>query len=101
MHPNADRLRVCVVDNGKEKINVVCGAPNARTGLVGVFAPVGTFIPGSDIPLKKGNIRGAESNGMMCSAAELQLSEESDGNIELPTDAPIGQPYAPLSLIHI
>ncbi|MBP7253596.1 MAG: phenylalanine--tRNA ligase subunit beta [Alphaproteobacteria bacterium] len=99
MHPNADRLRVCVVDNGKEKINVVCGAPNARTGLVGVFAPVGTFIPGSDITLKKGNIRGAESNGMMCSAAELQLSEESDGIIELPTDAPIGQPYAPYARI--
>ncbi len=98
-HPNADRLRVCVVDNGKEKINVVCGAPNARTGLVGVFAPVGTYIPGSDITLKKGLIRGAESNGMMCSAAELQLSEESDGIIELPADAPIGQPYAPYAKI--
>jgi phenylalanyl-tRNA synthetase beta chain len=93
-HPNADRLRVCVVDNGKEKINVVCGAPNARSGLVGVFAPVGTYIPGSDITLKKGNIRGAESNGMMCSSAELQTADDSEGIIELPADAPIGQSYA-------
>jgi len=94
-HPNADRLRVCVVDNGHEKVNVVCGAPNARAGLVGVFAPVGTYVPGSDITLKKGNIRGAESNGMMCSAAELQTAEESEGIIELPADAPLGQAYAP------
>lgn len=92
-HPNADRLRVCVVDTGTEKINVVCGAPNARSGLVGVFAPVGTYIPGSDITLKKGNIRGAESNGMLCSEAELQLPETIDGIIELPDDAPLGQSY--------
>ena len=92
-HPNADRLKVCVVDNGKEKLNVVCGAPNARSGLVGVFAPVGAYIPGSDITLKKGNIRGAESNGMMCSEAELQLPDTIDGIIELPADAPLGQSY--------
>ncbi len=94
-HPNADRLKVCVVDNGKEQVNVVCGAPNAREGLVGVFAPVGTYIPGSDITLKKGNIRGAESNGMMCSAAELQTADDSEGIIELPADVPVGLPYAP------
>lgn len=92
-HPNADRLRVCVVDSGSAQINVVCGAPNARAGLVGVFAPVGTYIPGSDITLKKGMIRGAESNGMMCSAAELQTANESEGIIELPADAPIGEAY--------
>ncbi len=93
-HPNADRLKVCVVDNGKEKLNVVCGAPNARSGLVGVFAPVGTYIPGSAITLKKSAIRGAESNGMMCSEAELQLPETVDGIIELPADAPLGKSYA-------
>ena len=92
-HPNADRLKVCVVDTGKEKINVVCGAPNARAGLVGVFAPVGTYIPGTAITLKKGNIRGAESNGMMCSEAELQCPETIDGIIELPSEAPLGQSY--------
>jgi phenylalanyl-tRNA synthetase beta chain len=93
-HPDADRLRVCVVQTGTAEVKVVCGAPNARAGLVGVFAPVGSVIPASGVTLKKGLIRGAESNGMMCSAAELQTAEESDGIIELPPDAPIGQPYA-------
>ncbi|MFN3672326.1 MAG: phenylalanine--tRNA ligase subunit beta, partial [Bosea sp. (in: a-proteobacteria)] len=94
-HPNADRLRVCMVDTGAgEPVQVVCGAPNARTGMKSVFSPPGTYIPGKDITLGKGVIRGVESNGMLCSAAELQISEDHDGIIDLPEDAPVGQPYA-------
>ena len=94
-HPNADRLRVCLVDTGAgEPVQVVCGAPNARTGMKSVFSPPGTYIPGKDITLGKGVIRGVESNGMLCSAAELQLSEDHDGIIDLPGDAPVGQSYA-------
>ncbi len=94
-HPNADRLRVCMVDTGAgEPVQVVCGAPNARSGMKSVFSPPGTYIPGKDITLGKGVIRGVESNGMLCSAAELQTSDESDGIIDLPDDAPVGRPYA-------
>src|SRR3954466_9190696 len=95
-HPNADRLRVCVVDTGDggAPVQVVCGAPNARTGLVSVFSPPGTFIPGKNITLGVGTIRGVESRGMLCSAAELQLSEDHDGIMELPANAPVGKPYA-------
>jgi phenylalanyl-tRNA synthetase beta chain len=94
-HPNADRLRVCMVDTGgAEPVQVVCGAPNARTGMKSVFSPPGTYIPGKDITLGKGVIRGVESNGMLCSAAELMISEDHDGIIDLPEDAPVGQPYA-------
>jgi phenylalanyl-tRNA synthetase beta chain len=94
-HPNADRLRICLVDaGGAEPVQVVCGAPNARTGMKSVFSPPGTYIPGKDITLGKGVIRGVESNGMLCSAAELQISEDHDGIIDLPDDAPVGQPYA-------
>jgi phenylalanyl-tRNA synthetase beta chain len=95
-HPNADRLRVCMVDagNGAAPVQVVCGAPNARAGLVSVFSPPGTFIPGKAITLSVGTIRGVESRGMLCSAAELQISEDHDGIMELPADAPIGKPYA-------
>ena len=95
-HLNADRLRVCMVDtgNGGAPVQVVCGAPNARAGLVSVFSPPGTFIPGKNITLGVGTIRGVESRGMLCSAAELQISEEHDGIMELPADAPIGAPYA-------
>src|SRR3569833_3303643 len=94
-HPNADRLRVCMVDtgNGAAPVQVVCGAPNARAGLVSVFSPPGTFIPGKNFTLGVGTIRGVESRGMLCSAAELQISEDHDGIIELPADAPIGKPY--------
>ncbi|KKC37877.1 phenylalanyl-tRNA synthetase subunit beta [Devosia epidermidihirudinis] len=93
-HPNADKLRVCKVDAGTgELIDVVCGAPNARTGLKTVFASPGTYIPGKDMTIGKGNIRGQVSNGMLCSAAELELSTDHDGIIELPEDAPIGVPY--------
>ena len=93
-HPNADRLRVCHVDTGSGEVQVVCGAPNARTGMKGVFAPAGTYIPGTDMTLKKGVIRGEESNGMLCSEREMGLSDEHDGIIDLPQDAPIGAPIA-------
>jgi phenylalanyl-tRNA synthetase beta chain len=94
-HPNADRLRVCMVDTGDGKpVQVVCGAPNARTGLISVFSPPGTYIPGKNMTLGVGTIRGIESRGMLCSAAELQLSEDHDGIIELPADAPVGKSYA-------
>ena len=75
-------------------VQVVCGAPNARTGLKSVFSPVGTYIPGKKITLAKGVIRGVESNGMLCSAAELELSNDHDGIMELPDDAPVGVAYA-------
>ncbi|PWC55133.1 phenylalanine--tRNA ligase subunit beta [Azospirillum sp. TSO22-1] len=93
-HPDADKLRVLVVDTGTEKVQVVCGAPNARAGLKGVFATEGTYIPGSDITLKKGMIRGVESQGMMCSERELKLSDEHNGIIDLPEDAPVGASFA-------
>lgn len=93
-HPNADRLRVCVVDTGKGQVQVVCGAPNARTGMKGVFAPSGTRIPGTGLDLKPSKIRGVESNGMLCSAREMGLSEEHEGIIDLPADAVVGRPFA-------
>ena len=96
-HPNADRLRQCRVetwpngpDKPSEEVQVVCGAPNARTGLIGVFAPVGTHVPGTGVDLKPGVIRGVESNGMLCSERELMLSDNHDGIIDLPADAPLG-----------
>ena len=94
-HPNADRLRVCVVDTGAgDPVQVVCGAPNARAGMKGVFSPLGTFIPGKNMTLGIGTIRGIESRGMLCSGFELQLSEDHDGILDLPPDAPVGVPYA-------
>ncbi|WP_407177719.1 phenylalanine--tRNA ligase subunit beta [Bradyrhizobium sp. STM 3562] len=95
-HPNADRLRVCMVDTGNDSapVQVVCGAPNARAGLIGVFSPPGTFIPGKNVTLSVGTIRGVESRGMLCSEAELELSENHDGIMELPADAPVGKSYA-------
>ena len=94
-HPNADRLRVCMVDTGDGKpVQVVCGAPNARTGMTGVFVPPGAFVPGKGITLQVGTIRGVESRGMLVSEAELQISDDHDGIIELPDDAPIGASFA-------
>src|SRR2546423_9404151 len=94
-HPNADRLRVCIVDTGAgEPVQVVCGAPNARTGMKGVFSPPGSYIPGKKMTLGVGTIRGVESRGMLVSEAEIELSANHEGIIELPDDAPIGEPYA-------
>ena len=94
-HPNADRLRVCMVDTGSgPPVQVVCGAPNARTGMKSVFSAPGTVIPGKNITLAVGTIRGVESRGMLCSAAELQISDDHTGIIDLPDDAPVGMPYA-------
>ncbi len=95
-HPNADRLRVCIVDSGEGETQVICGAPNARTGMKGVFAPAGTTIPGTGVHLKAGKIRGVESNGMLCSEREMGLSDEHEGIIELDPDAPVGTPFADL-----
>ena len=94
-HPNADRLRVCMVDTGSgDPVQVVCGAPNARTGMKGVFSPPGTYIPGKNITLGIGKIRGVESRGMLVSEAEMEFSDDHDGIIDLPADAPVGESYA-------
>ncbi|RRQ51215.1 phenylalanine--tRNA ligase subunit beta [Sphingorhabdus wooponensis] len=93
-HPQADKLQVLSVDAGGEPLQVVCGAPNARAGMLGVFGPAGAVVPANNMVLKVAAIRGIESNGMMCSIAELELGDDHDGIIELPDDAPIGQVYA-------
>jgi phenylalanyl-tRNA synthetase beta chain len=93
-HPQADRLKVTTVDTGKEKLQIVCGAPNCRAGIKVVLARPGDVMPDSGEVLKKGVIRGVESQGMLCSAAELVLSTESEGIIELPADAPVGNNFA-------
>ncbi len=92
-HPDADRLRVCIVDTGEDKVQVVCGAPNAKTGMKAIFAPAGAYVPGTDLLLKKGKIRGQESNGMLVSEREMGLSDEHDGIIELSEDTKIGTPF--------
>ncbi|MFC0665647.1 phenylalanine--tRNA ligase subunit beta [Azotobacter chroococcum] len=89
-HPDADKLRVCQVSNGSETFQVVCGAPNARPGIRIPFAMLGAVL-GDDFKIKKAKLRGVESFGMLCSAAELKVSEENDGLLELPADAPVGQ----------
>ena len=89
-HPDADKLRVCQVSSGAETFQVVCGAPNVRPGLKIPFAMMGAELPG-DFKIKKAKLRGVESNGMLCSASELQISEDHDGLMELPADAPVGQ----------
>lgn len=94
-HPDADRLRVLSVDTGSgAPVQVVCGAPNARTGLVGAFAAPGTYVPGIDLTLSVGKIRGVESHGMMCSERELKMSDEHDGIIDLEGDFEIGASFA-------
>jgi phenylalanyl-tRNA synthetase beta chain len=93
-HPNADKLRLCTVETGSGRLQVVCGAPNARTGLKSVFAPVGATIPAAGTPLKRATIRGVESTGMLLSARELNLSEDHLGIVELAADAPAGSPAA-------
>ncbi len=97
-HPNADKLRVCMVDTGAgEPVQVVCGAPNARAGITVVFAPPGTIIPATGAELKIGTIRGVESRGMMCSERELKLSDEHNGIIELADAVAIGTPFAEIA----
>jgi phenylalanyl-tRNA synthetase, beta subunit, non-spirochete bacterial len=98
-HPEADRLKVLMVDagpevNGGKPVQIVCGAPNARAGLVGALARPGTYVPGIDVTLAVGKIRGVESHGMMCSEKELDISEDHNGIIDLPADAPVGQSFA-------
>src|ERR1700710_195319 len=92
-HPNADRLRACTVDTGDGIVSVVCGAPNARTGMKAVFAAPGSFIPGTNLTLKVGEIRGVQSAGMLLSAREMGLGDDHAGIIELPADAPVGASY--------
>ncbi|MDT7933848.1 MAG: phenylalanine--tRNA ligase subunit beta [Sphingomonadaceae bacterium] len=94
-HPNADKLRLCMVDVGAgEPVQVVCGAPNARAGMIAVFAPPGSYVPGTGITLKVAPVRGVESRGMLVSERELELSDEHTGIIELPADAgPVGSTY--------
>lgn len=97
-HPNADRLNVCQVQISTEQneplVQVVCGAPNVYKGMKTVFAHIGTHIPGLDITLKAGNIRGVSSNGMLCSLNELGLGQDQEGIVDLPADAPVGHPFA-------
>jgi phenylalanyl-tRNA synthetase beta chain len=95
-HPNADRLRVCKVDTGSGIVEVVCGAPNARSGMIGVFAPMGSYIPGTGITLEAKPVRGIVSNGMLVSEKELELSEDNKGIIELDPvlGDKLGQRYA-------
>ncbi|MGC1300739.1 MAG: phenylalanine--tRNA ligase subunit beta, partial [Caulobacteraceae bacterium] len=93
-HPNADRLRVCQVDTVDGRKEIVCGAPNARPGLTTIYAPLGAYVPGSGITLEARPVRGVVSNGMLCSARELEVAEESDGIIELPEGLAVGTPAA-------
>jgi phenylalanyl-tRNA synthetase beta chain len=93
-HPQADKLQVLSVDAGDGPLQVVCGAPNARAGLVGVFGMPGAVVPANGMELRVAAIRGVESNGMMCSTRELELGEDHDGIIELPADAPVGTSFA-------
>ena len=89
-HPNADRLRVCQVDTRDGRKEIVCGAPNARPGLTTIYAPLGAYVPGSGITLEARPVRGVVSNGMLCSAKELEIAEESDGILELPDTLTVG-----------
>src|SRR5438132_10369854 len=98
-HPNADRLKVCVVDTGKGEVQVVCGATNAHAGMKGVFAPAGTVIPRTGALLRETMIRGVASRGMLCSAYELGLGDDHEGIVELPEEASIGAPYASVGAV--
>jgi phenylalanyl-tRNA synthetase beta chain len=93
-HPNADRLRVCQVDTVDGRKEIVCGAPNARAGLTTIYAPIGAYVPGLGVTLVEKPVRGVVSNGMLCSAAEMETAEESDGILELPGDLAVGTPAA-------
>src|SRR6476646_4631284 len=93
-HPNADRLRVCQVDTVDGRKEIVCGAPNARPGLTTIYAPLGAYVPGAGITLEARPVRGVVSNGMLCSAKELEIAEESDGILELSDELAVGTPAA-------
>ena len=93
-HPNADRLQVCQVDTVDGTKEIVCGAPNARAGLTTIYAPIGAFVPGLGVTLVEKPVRGVVSNGMLCSASELELADESDGILELADDLTVGMPAA-------
>ena len=93
-HPNADRLRVCQVDTADGRKEIVCGAPNARAGLTTIYAPIGAFVPGSGVTLEARPVRGVVSNGMLCSASELETATESDGILELDESLSVGTPAA-------
>ncbi|ADK99805.1 phenylalanine--tRNA ligase subunit beta [Brevundimonas subvibrioides] len=95
-HPNADRLQVCQVETIDGMKEIVCGAPNARAGLTTIYAPIGAWVPGLGVTLVEKPVRGVVSNGMLCSASELQLADESDGIQELPPEIPVGTPVAKL-----
>ncbi len=94
MHPDSDHLHLLAVNDGKQALQVVCGAPNVKKDLVGIFAPVGTLIPCYNEVLKVGKIRGIESFGMLCSEKELGIGEDHNGIIELPAGTPVGVPAA-------
>jgi len=96
-HPNADKLKLCLVDTGKEKVDVVCGAPNVEKGMKVVYAPPGSIIPVNQMKLKVSKIRGVESQGMMCSEYELGISDEHDGIIRLDDSVKVGSSYAEIS----
>ncbi len=93
IHPEADKLQICQVNNGKEILQIVCGAPNARNGIKVVLAPIGTEIPSNGLKIKASKIRNVQSSGMMCSAKELGLGEESDGIMELNDDLLVGSKF--------
>ncbi|HXM31796.1 MAG TPA: phenylalanine--tRNA ligase subunit beta, partial [Xanthobacteraceae bacterium] len=97
-HPNAERLKVCMVETGDgQPVQVVCGAPNARAGMMAVFARPGTHIPATGLDLKVGVIRGVESRGMLVSAREIGISDDHQGIIEPPANAPLGKPFATIA----
>src|SRR3954470_22778563 len=91
-HPNADRLRVCQVDTRDGRKEIVCGAPNARAGLTTIYAPLGAYVPGSGITLEARPVRGVVSNGMLCSARELEVADDADGIVELADNLAVGLP---------
>ena len=93
-HPNADRLQVCQVETVDGMKEIVCGAPNARAGLTTIYAPIGAFVPGLGVTLVEKPVRGVVSNGMLCSASELELADESGGILELADDLGVGTPAA-------
>src|SRR6201989_2556374 len=93
-HPNADRLRVCQVDTVDGRKEIVCGAPNARAGLTPIYAPIGAYVPGLGVTLVEKPVRGVVSNGMLCSAGELEQASDADGILELSGDLAVGTPAA-------